>query len=131
MNGLLTAVAAAATLAVTVASAGASTPYLSLQQAHTAALRSARQTEVYIDNHSTNGVMLSHPLASCKNGQLSPTVVACVQSWVFEAPRFHGDTVFLEQPVHVSLVRGQVSVAKSAKPCAWDKTTGVYSGNCG
>ena len=130
MKSIFTAVAAAAMLAVTVAPAGASTTYLSLQQAHAAAIRNARQQAAYIDNGSTNGNVLYHPLAACKNGRLSPTLFACVESWVFESPQFNGDTVFLAQPIHVSLAGGRISVARSAKPCVWDRTTGTRTGNC-
>jgi hypothetical protein len=57
-------------------------------------------------------------------------VVACVESWVYESPKFNGDSVFLAQPVHVSLAGRQISVAVSAKPCLSDRTTGAQSGNC-
>jgi hypothetical protein len=130
LKRILIALAAATTLAATVAPAGASTSYLSLQEAHAAALRKARSYESYVNNNSAGGQFIYHPLVSCKNGRLSPTLVACVDTWEYYSPRLSGDTVYFAQPVHVSLVGGRISITASAKPCLYDATTGSRSGNC-
>jgi hypothetical protein len=130
LKRILPALAATATLAVVIAPAGASTGFLSLKQARAAALRSARAYESYINDTSNGSQFLYHPLAFCKNGRLSPTLVLCGESWVYYSPKFNGDTVVLTQFVHVSLAGGRISVTASGKPCLWDNTTGWRSGNC-